>query len=293
MIGVGLNKPARSRVLGTMVAYGFARGHLETDLGIAAWMGAEVLEILPDWRSLPDPEFLRRRVEDAGVRVHSVHGCWGGQSIKAARVDLGSIDPETSSASIDDIKRCIDWTTAAGGSFLVVHPGGLSEPEDAIRRAESLRMSLETLGAPALAAGVTLCVENMPPGVFPGSSMAELFSLVSEVAHSAVGLAIDTGHANINADASGETRAAGALLRSTHVHDNDGRADSHLPPGFGTIDWVAWRDTLDEIGYSGPVMLECIRYLREHPESRTEALRARLDFLTGSTDDAGACEVAG
>ena len=56
-------------------------------------LGAAVLEILPDWRLFPDPRALRDRVADAGLAIHSAHGCWGGQSIRAPRVDLGDARP--------------------------------------------------------------------------------------------------------------------------------------------------------------------------------------------------------
>ncbi len=61
---------------------------------------------------------------------------------------------------------------------------------------------------------------------------------------------------------------------TTHVHDNNGRQDSHLPPGHGTIDWLAWGRDLDAIAYTGPIMLECIRHLRQRPtDYRPEVLR--------------------
>ena len=103
---------------------------LDDELSLAAWMGASVLEILPCWREFPDPVALRSRVAGAGLAIHSAHGCWGGESIRAQRVDLGSLDGSAHRDSIDDLKRCVDWLEAAGGSKLVVHPGGLSNPED-------------------------------------------------------------------------------------------------------------------------------------------------------------------
>ena len=83
----------------------------------------------------------------------------------------------------------------------------------------------------ARGSGVIVCVENMPPGVHPGSRMAELAELLVELDHPHLALALDTGHANLTATAAEETRAAGSLLATTHVHDNDGRQDSHEPPG--------------------------------------------------------------
>ena len=270
----------RPRPLGTMVAYGFARGHLATDLAIAARLGATHLEVLPDWRALPDPVALRAQVDAAGFVLHSAHGCWGGQSIAAPRVDLGAPDSRTWQASVDDLRRCLDWLASAGGTFLVVHPGGLSDPADAPARRAALARGLLALADHAAGTGLVACVENMPSGVHPGSRMADLAALVVELNRPELALALDTGHAHISADPGSETIAAGRWLRTTHVHDNNGRQDNHLPPGLGTADWDAWGAALNAIDYGGPIMLECIRHLRDKPESLDDALLARLARLT-------------
>jgi sugar phosphate isomerase/epimerase len=270
----------RPRALGTMVAYGFATVDFADDLALARRLGASLLEIFPDWRALPDPSVLRGRVAEAGLTIHSAHGCWGGQTIHAPRVDLGQPEPVAHRAAVDDLKRCVDWLVAAGGTCLVVHPGGLSGPEQADARRDALARALIALAGHARGTGVVLCVENMPPGVHPGSRMADLFDLVAALDRPELGLAIDTGHAHIAATAPGETIAAGRLLRTTHVHDNNGRQDSHLPPGLGTLDWTAWVEALDAIDYRGPVLLECVRHLRNNPECLNDELLGRLRTLT-------------
>ncbi len=129
------NTSAPRRALGTMVVYGFEHDDLQIDLSIARRLNATVLEILPDWRSFPDPKTLRDLTNAEGFAIHSAHGCWGGRSIRAPRVDLAALDLATRRASIDDIKACVDWLDTAGGTFLVVHPGGLSVSIDAQRAA--------------------------------------------------------------------------------------------------------------------------------------------------------------
>jgi len=251
------------RVLGTMIAYGFPRLELDGELSLAVWMGASVLEILPCWRECPDPKALRSKVADTGLAIHSAHGCWGGESIQAQRVDLGSLNASVNRDSIDDLKRCVDWLEAAGGSKLVVHPGGLSDAEDFEARRTALSRGLLAVADHAEGTGVVVCVENMPPGVFPGSRTADLAGILRELDHPRLALAIDTGHAHITSSPAAETLDALGLLATTHVHDNDGRQDTHQPPGRGSIDWPSWFRSLDAIDYRGPIILECIRKIRD------------------------------
>jgi sugar phosphate isomerase/epimerase len=257
-----------------MVTYGFPDLDLDAELALAIQLGAAVLEILPEWGRLPDPALVRRRAAEWGLAIHSAHGCWGGRTIQATRVDLGSTQSSIWRESVDDLKRCVDWLDAAGGTCLVVHPGGLSDPAESAARRLALAAGLRELAEHTAASRVRVCVENMPPGVHPGSRMADLAALLAELNQPQLALALDTGHANLTATAVTETLAAGSLLATTHVHDNNGRQDAHEPPGLGTIDWPAWGRALDAIEYSGPIMLECIRYLRHDPAAyRPETLR--------------------
>ncbi|WP_435018965.1 sugar phosphate isomerase/epimerase family protein [Tundrisphaera sp. TA3] len=264
-----------------MIAYGFAGGDVGVDLEIARRIGADCVEVLPDWRGFPDPEVIRDRVADSGLAIHSAHGCWGGQSISGVRVDLAQENDAARSSSLADLRRCVDWLARAGGSCLVVHPGGLSSPEQAEARRHRLKDGLVALADHAVGTGVVVCVENMPPGVHPGSRMADLFDLVSEIDHPSLALALDTGHGHLNGSAADETAKAGHRLATTHVHDNDGRLDSHLPPGLGTIDWGGWVAALDSIAYRGPIMLECIRHLRQFSSTISEGLQGRLRRISG------------
>jgi sugar phosphate isomerase/epimerase len=187
--------------------------------------------------------------------------------------------------SVDDLKACIDWLAAAGGKYLVVHPGGLSDPDERTERRTALSRGLLELADHARGTDVVVCVENMPPGVYPGSRMTELAELLQELDRSNLALALDTGHANLTASPAEETRAAGSLLATTHVHDNNGRQDSHQPPGLGTIDWPDWGLALDSIGYYGPIVLECIRHLRQSPTSwKPEVVKGLLRASRKSQD---------
>lgn len=270
------------RPLGTMITYGFRQGLLDVDLEIARWLEATHLEILPDWGEFPDASALRRRLDAEGFVLWSAHGAWGSRTVEADRIDLADLDASARRQSLDDLRRCLDWVKTAGGRCLVVHPGGLSSPTDSSRRRDALTNSLVELNALARQADLIVAVENMPPRVWPGTRTRDLTAILREIGGSNLAVAIDTGHAQLVSSPVEETQAAGELLFTTHVHDNDGRRDSHLPPGLGSIDWEPWIEALDAVGYEGPIMLECIRHLRERPESRTDSLMDLLRRLTVS-----------
>lgn len=264
-----LIKPRRR--LGLMVVHSPKGPLLEHDLGLASMLGATCVELLPQWHSLPEAAVVREVIENSGLSLWSVHGPWGGQAISAARVDLADVNDQLRQISIDDVLRAMDWATRLGAKVVVVHPGGLSAPEELAERTENLTQSLDRLSVEARSRNIRIGLENMPRGVYPGSHMAELAGIVRAVNRpAALGLVLDTGHARISGDLCEETLAAQGLLISTHVHDNDGRSDSHRPPGEGVIKWPAWFAALEQIGYPGPIMLECVKALRERPEQRLD-----------------------
>jgi sugar phosphate isomerase/epimerase len=267
---------AQAWPLGAMIVCGYEQHSLPSQLEVVRRLGARHIEFYPRWQTAPDAAEVGRQVRDAGLCVWSTHGPWGNETWTAGRVDLGSPEPSMRRDSVRDVRRAMEWLAAAGGRCLVVHPGVLSDAADFDRRRAALRESLAELAPSAADNDIWLCVENLPRGSFPGSFTADNASIVRELDASHVGLCLDTGHANIMADVASEARAAGSLLRTTHVHDNDGQRDSHLLPGLGTVHWPDFSATLSEIRYQGVVMLECPRFLRDNPHLINDELRERL-----------------
>ncbi|MDX2036019.1 MAG: sugar phosphate isomerase/epimerase family protein [Isosphaeraceae bacterium] len=265
-----------------MVTYGHRPDSLERDLALAEALGASEVEILPDWGSLPDAATCRSIVADRGLVLRSAHGSWGRQSISGRRVDPGDPAESTRVEAVDDLRACADWLIEAGGTHLVVHPGGHSARDAFDSRRAALIRSLLELSAHVRDSGLLVCVENMPPGVHPGSRMTDLAAIVSELEDPAIRLILDTGHAQLGDSLIEATAAAAPALAALHVHDNDGRTDSHLPPGMGVIDWGTWIEELDRAGYTGPIMLECIRKIRDDPSILN---RSFLTILADLTND--------
>ena len=76
-------------------------------------------------------------------------------------------------------------------------------------------------------------------------------------------------------------RVCAPAVAYLHVHDNDGRNDSHLMPGRGGetgIDWTAFREALDATGCAAVRMLEVF----EDPALSGPGLKDRLAGWMGA-----------
>ena len=121
------------RSLGTMVTYGYPEIAFRDELCIAMKIVTTVLEILPDWGRLPDPAAGSQAVGRRGSIDSQRPRVLGWANDPCRCVDLGTTESSTHQESVDDLRLCVDWLAAAGGRCLVVHPGGLSDPEECER----------------------------------------------------------------------------------------------------------------------------------------------------------------
>ncbi len=97
-----------------------------------------------------------------------------------------------------------------------------------------------------------------------GAMVEELCDLVDAFDSSYVGICWDFGHANMMySDQNDCLRYIGKRLKATHVHDNFGAWDEHLPTFFGNIKWEPLVKTLKEINYQGDFSFE-VRRISSH-----------------------------
>ena len=81
---------------------------------------------------------------------------------------------------------------------------------------------------------------------------------MQELNDSHLKICLDTGHAAVFGiqPADALRSLGGRIVRTLHVHDNDGRGDRHDFPYTGVVDWDAFRGALHESGFDGVVSLE-------------------------------------
>ena len=200
-----------------------------------------------------DPDSLIEKTQDC------MHGLGVSAPQAHAYINANVANPDVQERE-RDIKRLlchIDIASRLGARHVVVHPGGkrgvTQTEQESIQKlnVEAFRR----LGDFAGELGVCVAIENL---TCPGATTpAELLELLTLIDHSAIGVNLDTSHANMSGlNVAQVIRELGSHLAATHISDNDGSQDQHLTPGNGIIDWPAAMDAFREIDYKGTFNLE-------------------------------------
>ncbi len=141
--------------------------------------------------------------------------------------------------------------------ILVVHPLPL-DVEDNRRAWAPIIKEAETLA-------LTIAFENLSHAN-ELTEISDLVALVDELDSPNAAICWDTGHAHLcGHDLVQDIALMGHRLKATHIADNDGRADEHRLPFFGTIKWEAVIAALVQSGWRGTLTLECMFFTRYLP----------------------------
>jgi len=234
-----------------------------------------------DYRDKAQITELGHWFRDSELKLHALHSpmfndeIWG-RSGPHAVITITETVKQKRLPMTDEIKRVLEIAETIPFRYLVQHIGVAGEEFD-MRKFDAAFSALEELRVFARQRGVEILLENIPNAL---SSAARL-QLFQELTHIGLNYCFDTGHANLAGNMETEFQSMKPRIRSTHVHDNDGKADSHLLPvvGGGTIDWKNTMQLLRS-GQDLPLLLE----LKEtddlpHPLPRVLEIFDRLENL--------------
>ncbi len=223
---------------------------------------------------------------DAELKLHSLHGpmyndeFWGRsgphsvitltEPVKAQRLKI-----------VDEIKRALEIAETVPFRYLIQHLGVSGEDFDD-RKVDAAFSALEELSVFARQRGVQILLENIPNDL----SSAERLKYFVEVTHLDLGFVFDVGHANLGEGVESAFDIMKERIRSTHIHDNDGKTDKHLFPLLaegGTIDWQRTMGLLRSRPGQYPLLLE-LREVEgmEHPLDRVNEVFDGLEKLRGN-----------
>jgi len=202
---------------------------------------------------------------DSELNLHSLHApmytdeIWG-RSGPHAVINITEPVKSKRMPMVDEIKRALDIAEVGPFRYRIQHlgVGGQEFTEHAV---DAGFTALEELSVFAQQRGVEVLLENTPNSL----SSAERLLMFFQLTHLNLNVCFDSGHANMNEGVETAYRLLKSRIRSTHLHDNNGKEDSHLFPFVstgGTIDWPAAMSALRSQPDRYPLLLE----LREVPD---------------------------
>ncbi len=177
-------------------------------------------------------------------------------SLTPGDVDLAHPDPAVRAEAIDYHLRLLDFAAALGQPLVSCH-GLVGRIRPVSSYAEERAVFVEAMQAVAERAqelGLRLVMEVLNRyEAHLNLTAAETLGFVAAAGADNMGLLLDAYHMNIEeADPAAAIRQAGDRLWLYHVADSN-RAGI----GYGHIDFAAQFAALEDIGYSGPVIMEC------------------------------------
>jgi sugar phosphate isomerase/epimerase len=236
-----------------------------------------------DYRNPAQINELGYWFRDSELKVHSLHSpmyndeVWGRTGPDAV-IDITEPVKSKRLRMLDEIKRALDIAEVIPFRYLVQHLG-VSGQEFSERAVDSAFSSLEELSVFARQRGVEILLENIPNEL----SSAERLLMFLDTTHLDLNICFDTGHAHMHEGVESAYRLLKSRIRSTHVHDNNGKEDSHLFPVFptpgegGTIPWPGVMDSLRSSPDQYPLLLE-LREVEDMAQPM-DAVRAVFDRL--------------
>ena len=201
---------------------------------------------------------LRRRVDDAGLRVSSL--CRGGFLTASAEADRA--------AALDDNRRAIDETAALGAPTLVMVVGGVDRAEkDLVGARARVTEAIAELAPHAEERGVSLSLEPMHP-MFAAdravlSTIDQALDMAEASGSTAVGVVVDTYHVWWDPTLERAIRRAGASGRLLAYQVCDWNLPLAAEPlhsrgymGDGYIDFPTITRMVAAAGYTGDIEVE-------------------------------------
>ena len=233
-------------------------------LALVARHGFDAVEVFAtrthfDYRDDTTVTALAGWLQETRLELHSIHAPIAeavrrGQMV--APYSTASGDEARRKIAVDEARAALALASRIPFRFLVLHLGvpANTNPPANDNQPAAARRSLEEIAEAAQAVGVQVAVEVIPNALSTPGALVRL--LEDDTEELDAGICLDYGHAHLMGDIGEAIEEVSGHLITTHVHDNRRRADDHLPPFGGSIDWDLAMMETQKIGYDGVLMFE-------------------------------------
>jgi sugar phosphate isomerase/epimerase len=233
-----------------------------------------------DYRDDGAVEQLGEWLTETGLALHSVHAPithqFGAGDQWAPTFSNATADAARRLAAVQETEAALQVARRIPFKVLVVHlgtPAAKAGADD--NKPSAAGRSAEAICQAAASVGVRVALEVIPNALSTPSALSAM--LDGELDASNAGVCLDFGHAFLGGDVADAIETVAEHVIATHVHDNHRKADEHLVPYRGTINWDAALISMQKIGYDGIYMMELAN--TETPAAVLEgARRARERF---------------
>ncbi|HZU24207.1 MAG TPA: sugar phosphate isomerase/epimerase family protein [Bryobacteraceae bacterium] len=236
-----------------------------------------------DYRNRAQIAELAAWFRDADMKLHSIHApmyndeYWG-RSGPQAVIDITEPAKAKRIAMVDEIKRALEIAESIPFQYMVQHLGVSGQEYDE-RRLDAGFDSLDELSNFARMRGVEVLLENIPNRL----ASADRLNAFLGATHMKLGFCFDVGHAHMDSGIPASYEIMQERIRSTHLHDNNGKEDQHLFPTMnkGTIDWKRTMELLGSRPDQYPLLLELKEdpALGPHPFDKVAEIFDKLESL--------------
>ena len=209
-----------------------------------------------DYRDKAQIDDLGHWFRDAPLKVISMHSPVHsdtalGLSGPSANINITETTKSKRVQMVDEVKRAIEVAESIPFQYLIQHLGGEYEDFDE-RKVDAAFNSLEELKLFAKHRGVEILLENMHNEM----ASPERLHYFNTVTHLKLKYCFDVGHAQLGSSVDAAWDIMRPEVRVVHIHDNNGKEDSHLPPMSGSISWQNVMHKLRRDSPHAPVVLE-------------------------------------
>ncbi|MEM3713035.1 MAG: sugar phosphate isomerase/epimerase family protein [Thermoproteota archaeon] len=201
--------------------------------------------------------------ESLSVKIVQVHGPFGDIDF-----DFASEDYNCRSKALEKVCSWLKCISEFEWGVLVLHTARLSSSSeyDSLNLVEKTRLAnmrfFKEVAKHASDYGVKVAVENRLESCY-GFLPKDLIELINSAGSDYLGICFDTGHACVNRlNMESILESIREFLIATHIHDNNGFEDQHLPPMMGSINWSNLIKSFSKINYRKPLILEIHEYGR-------------------------------
>lgn len=233
-----------------------------------------------DYRNKAQINELGHWFRDSPLKLHALHmpmysdDQWGKSSPNAA-LSITELSKPKRLEMVDELKRALEVAEVIPCTYAIQHMGVGGE-EWSLDRFDAAFSSLEELNLFAKHRDVEVLLENIPNKL----STAERLMRFLEMTHLKNGLCFDTGHAHLAGSVESEWQIMRTRVKSTHIHDNDGKNDNHRFPFLsdGTINWRRVMNMMRKQLRENPGQFKWLLELREAPEIAKPIEKAKEVF---------------